>query len=102
MVVLCCIVVVTGFLPFPVSRSSLSSPPSQVSIHCCNGTCVGMPCQYLLTMFDPFSTRRFKAPLSNVLQLQVLVSPCGRRSNERPRGEVVLVDHLRSRVISVA
>ncbi len=30
MVVLCCIVVVTGFLPFPVSRSSLSSPPSQV------------------------------------------------------------------------
>ena len=31
MVVLCCIVVVTGFLPFPVSRSSLSSPPSQVS-----------------------------------------------------------------------
>ena len=32
MVVLCCIVVVTGFLPFPVSRSSLSSPPSQVII----------------------------------------------------------------------
>ena len=31
MVVLCCIVVVTGFLPSPVSRSSLSSPPSQVS-----------------------------------------------------------------------
>ena len=30
MVVLCCIVVVTGFLPSPVSRSSLSSPPSQV------------------------------------------------------------------------
>ena len=30
MVVLCCIVVVTGFLPFLVSRSSLSSPPSQV------------------------------------------------------------------------
>ena len=33
MVVLCCIVVVTGFLPFPVSRSSLSSPPSQVLIY---------------------------------------------------------------------
>ena len=33
MVVLCCIVVVTGFLPFPVSRSSLSSPPSQVPVH---------------------------------------------------------------------
>ena len=33
MVVLCCIVVVTGFLPFPVSRSSLSSPPSQVYIY---------------------------------------------------------------------
>ena len=32
MVVLCCIVVVTGFLPSPVSRSSLSSPPSQVNI----------------------------------------------------------------------
>ena len=32
MVVLCCIVVVTGFLPFLVSRSSLSSPPSQVSL----------------------------------------------------------------------
>ena len=32
MVVLCCIVVVTGFLPFLVSRSSLSSPPSQVDI----------------------------------------------------------------------
>ncbi len=32
MVVLCCIVVVTGFLPFPVSRSSLSSPPSQVDM----------------------------------------------------------------------
>ena len=32
MVVLCCIVVVTGFLPFPVSRSSLSSPPSQVEV----------------------------------------------------------------------
>ena len=31
MVVLCRIVVVTGFLPFPVSRSSLSSPPSQVN-----------------------------------------------------------------------
>ena len=30
MVVLCCIVVVTGFLLSPVSRSSLSSPPSQV------------------------------------------------------------------------
>ena len=39
MVVLCCIVVVTGFLPFPVSRSSLSSPPSQVllSKHCFRG-----------------------------------------------------------------
>ena len=34
MVVLCCIVVVTGFLPFPVSRSSLSSPPSQVVSLC--------------------------------------------------------------------
>ena len=34
MVVLCCIVVVTGFLPSPVSRSSLSSPPSQVFFHC--------------------------------------------------------------------
>ena len=33
MVVLCCIVVVTGFLPFLVSRSSLSSPPSQVYIY---------------------------------------------------------------------
>ena len=33
MVVLCCIVVVTGFLPFLVSRSSLSSPPSQVCIY---------------------------------------------------------------------
>ena len=32
MVVLCYIVVVTGFLPFPVSRSSLSSPPSQVRV----------------------------------------------------------------------
>ena len=31
MVVLCCILVVTGFLPSPISRSSLSSPPSQVS-----------------------------------------------------------------------
>ena len=30
MVVLCCIAVVTGFLPSPVSRSSFSSPPSQV------------------------------------------------------------------------
>ena len=30
MVVLCCILVVTGFLPSPISRSSLSSPPSQV------------------------------------------------------------------------
>ena len=35
MVVLCCIVVVTGFLPFPVSRSSLSSPPSQVKFQGC-------------------------------------------------------------------
>ena len=34
MVVLCCIVVVTGFLPSPVSRSSLSSPPSQVCVWC--------------------------------------------------------------------
>ena len=31
MVVLCCITVVTGFLPCPVSRSSFSFPPSQVS-----------------------------------------------------------------------
>ena len=29
MVVLCCIVVVTGFFLFLVSRSSLSFPPSQ-------------------------------------------------------------------------
>ena len=33
MVVLCCILVVTGFLPSPISRSSLSSPPSQVFLH---------------------------------------------------------------------
>ena len=33
MVVLCCIVVVTGFLPSSISRSSLSSPPSQVYIY---------------------------------------------------------------------
>ena len=33
MVVLCCILVVTGFLPSPISRSSLSSPPSQVYMY---------------------------------------------------------------------
>ena len=56
MVVLCCIVVVTGFLPFLVSRSSLSSPPSQVYIYF-----RGLVCNFLSEVYQVNLTIRPQA-----------------------------------------
>ena len=68
MVVLCCIVVVTGFLPFPVSRSSLSSPPSQVLFITHFGTfLVHQPvkCRFL-RLFSVFLSFSFSTPTKNL------------------------------------